>query len=89
VALAYVIGRYRVLSYPAWRRVFDENKASLRDHGVTGIHVFRNDLDPTTVLLLFEGDDAEQLRATWDSGVVRQWRHEAGSVEEEFFAEDP
>jgi hypothetical protein len=87
--MAYIIGRYRVLSYLEWRRVFDEKKALLRDHGVTGIHVFRNEREPGTVLLLFEGNDVEQLQATWDSGVVREWRRDAGSLQEALFVEDP
>jgi hypothetical protein len=87
--MAYILGRYRVLSYPGWRRVFDEKQALLHDLGFTSLHVFRNEREPDTVLLLFEGDDVEQLRATWDSGVVRAWRHEAGTLEEAFFSEDP
>jgi hypothetical protein len=87
--VAYIIGRYRVLSYPEWRRVLDEKKALLRTHGVTDVHVFRNEREPDTVLLLFEGKDVKQLRATWDSGVVRNWRQEAGSLQEALFVEDP
>jgi hypothetical protein len=87
--VAYVIGQYRVFSYSAWRRRVDERKASLRDDGVTGIRVFRNEQDPDTVLLLFEGDDVDQLRATWDSGAVREWRRGAGSMQEALFVEDP
>ena len=87
--MAYIIGRYRVLSYPEWRRVFDEHKASYFDLGVTGLHVFRNDYEPSTVLLLLEGNDAAQLRAVWDSGVIRKVRHDGGSLEEAIFVEEP
>ncbi len=87
--MAYVLGGYRVLSYPAWRSVLDEKKPLLRDLGVTGIHVFRNERDPSIVLVLFEGDDAEQLQAAWGSGVLREWRQDAGSTQQALFVEDP
>jgi hypothetical protein len=84
-----MIGRFRVQSFSEWRRVYEEKKPLLRDQGVTDSHVFSNDRDPTSVLLLVVGDDIDQLRAALDSGVVRAWRHDAGTLDEEFFAEVP
>ena len=87
--MACIIGRFRVQSYAGWRRVFDDKKPLLRDYGVLDTHVFHNDRDPTSVLLLVEGNDVDQLRAALDCGVVRAWRHEAGTLDEEFFVEAP
>ncbi len=67
----------------------DEKKRLLRELGIADVHVFRNELEPSTVLLLFEGSDTAQLRAAWDSGVIRDWRQEAGSLQEALFVEDP
>jgi hypothetical protein len=89
MTMAYILGRYRVPSYPAWRSVLEEKRLMLRDLGVTSLHVFRNERDPETVQLLFEGPNAEQLRTVWDSGAVREWRHDAGSLQEGLFVEDP
>lgn len=87
--MAYIIGHYRVQSYPGWRRVYDEKRPLLQEYGVLDAHVFCNDRDPTTVLVLLVGDDVGQLRAALDSGIVRAWRHEAGTLDEEFFVEAP
>src|SRR5216684_1104646 len=78
--MAYIIGRYRVQSYPGWRRVYEEKRPLLRDYGVTDTHVFYNDRDPTSVLLLYVCNDSDHLRAALDSGVVRAWRHDAGTL---------
>ena len=87
--MVYISGRYRVRSYPEWRRVFDEHKASYLDLGVTGLHVFPNDYDPSIVMVLFVGNDTAQLRAVWDSGVIRKVRYDGGSLDEALFVEAP
>jgi hypothetical protein len=43
----------------------------------------------SVVLVLFGGNDAARLREILDSGLVRKWRGDAGSLEEAFFLTDP
>jgi hypothetical protein len=87
--VAHIVARYTVASYAEWRRMVDEHAATLPWHGVTRLEVFCSAHDPTDVLLIFEGDDVEQLRRTWDSGQLRQWRHEGGTLAEVLYLPAP
>ena len=69
--------------------MLDEKKSLLRDLGITDVRVFRNEREPSMVLLRFEGNNTQQRRRAWDSGVVHEWRHDAGSLQEALFVEDP
>ena len=87
--MAHIAARYRVTSYEDWRRGVDEHAAALPWPGVTRLEVFRSAHDPSDVLIVFEGPDVEQLRTTWDSGQLRQWRHEGGTLAEVLYVPDP
>jgi hypothetical protein len=87
--VARIVARYEVTSYAEWRRVVDECLPALRQRGISNVEVFRAAQGSTDVLLIFEGASVERLRATWDSGELRQWRHEGGALAEVLYIPEP
>jgi hypothetical protein len=87
--VARIVARYQVTSYAEWRRMVDECLPALRQRGISNVEVFHAAHGPSDVLLIFEGASVERLRATWDSGELRHWRHEGGALAEVLYVPDP
>jgi hypothetical protein len=83
--MPYIIGSYRVQDYAQWKRVFAEGAAWRQDRGVTSEQYFRNPQDRNNLVVLFEGEDVEELRYLWLSEEARQRRQRAGTLAETLY----
>jgi hypothetical protein len=70
--------RHRVADYPAWRVVFDEERASRWSNGCRGGQVFRNSDESGELLILLEWDDPVRARLYSQSDELRDSMANAG-----------
>ena len=87
--MAHIAVRYHVASYADWRQALDQWRAGGPHSGVTGVQVLRGVHDPDEIVVVLEGATVERLRAAWDSGEFRAWRHTAGVQAEVLYLPTP
>jgi hypothetical protein len=70
--------RHRVADYPAWKRVFDEQRSTRWSNGCRGGQIFRNTDDPGEMLILLDWDDLRRARLYAQSDELLESLNRAG-----------
>jgi len=74
--------RHRVTDYAAWKRVFDEQRSTLRSNGYQRGQVFRNVDDPGELLIPLDWDDLRRTRVYSQSDELQESMKRSGITDD-------
>ena len=86
--MPYAISRARVTDRALWERVWEESAPHRTGGEIRSIQVFRNPVDPTEIVLLWEVDDLAVLRERFQSEPALQAARECGATERVMYFPD-
>ena len=76
--MAHVLARHKVADFGQWKTAY-ENDASAREAaGLKNLHLWRNEDDPTDIILLFEASDMAKAKEFLGSSQLKEKMHAAG-----------
>lgn len=78
--MPYLLVRHDVKDYATWKRHYDEHAATRKRSGSKGAHLYRSSNKPNEVVMLFEWDNAKNMKAFAESDDLKKTMEKAGVV---------
>jgi hypothetical protein len=73
--------RHKVRDYATWRPVYDAHLPKRLEAGITEMNLFRGDIDPNEVIILFEAKDIGRAKKFAESADLRETMEKAGVID--------
>jgi len=78
--MPYLLVRHDVKDFAAWKPHFDKHAATRKKSGSKGVHIYKSSQKPNEVVLLFEWDNAKNMKAFGESDDLKKVQEKAGVV---------
>jgi len=60
--MAHMLVRHKVADFDKWKSVYEDHRSAREAAGLIDLHLWRNEGDPSEVILLFEVSDVEKAK---------------------------
>jgi len=74
----HMMVRHKVANFGKWKSVYDEHRSARETAGLKGLYLWRNECDPSEVVLLFEVSDVATAKAFTNSTDAKEKMQDAG-----------
>jgi quinol monooxygenase YgiN len=78
--MPYLLVRHDVKDYATWKTHFDKHAATRKRSGSKGAHVYKSSHKPNEVVMLFNWDNAKNMKAFAESDDLKKTMEKAGVV---------
>jgi hypothetical protein len=79
--MAHMLVRHKVADFDKWKSVYEDHRSAREAAGLRDLHLWRNEDDPSEVLLLFEVSDVEKAKRFAGSPDAKEKMETAGVQE--------
>jgi hypothetical protein len=79
--MAHMLVRHKVADFDKWKSVYEDHRSARKAAGLKDLHLWRNEGDPSEVILLFEVSDVEKAKEFTRSPDAKE-KMEVASVQE-------
>ena len=76
--MAHMIVRHKVSEFDVWKRAFEDHDSAREAAGLKALHVWRNDDDPSEILILLQVSDMTTARDFAGSADLKESMEAAG-----------
>jgi len=60
--MAHMLVRHKVADFDKWKSVYEDHRSAREEAGLKDLYLWRNEGDPSEVILLFEVSDFEKAK---------------------------
>ena len=60
--MAHMLVRHKVADFDKWKSVYEDHRSAREAAGMKDLYLWRNEGDPSEVILLFEASDASKAK---------------------------
>ena len=76
--MTHMLVRHKVADFDKWKSVYEDHRSVREAAGLKDLHLWRNDSDPSEVILLFEALDVVKAREFASSPEAKEKMQAAG-----------
>lgn len=76
--MTHMLVRHKVADFDKWKSVYEDHRSAREAAGLKDLHLWRNQGDPSEVILLFEVSDVEKAKAFAGSPDAKEKMETAG-----------
>jgi hypothetical protein len=76
--MAHMVIRHKVSDFAKWKPVYEDHRSARKAAGLKDLYLWRNQNDPSEVILLFEASDVAKAKAFAASSDLKQKMQAAG-----------
>jgi len=76
--MAHMLVRHKVADFDKWKSVYEDHRSAREAAGLKDLQLWRNEGDPSEVILLFEVSDVEKAKAFASSPDAKEKMAAAG-----------
>lgn len=76
--MAHMLVRHKVADFEKWKSVYGEHRTAREAAGLKDLHLWRNEGDPSEVILLFEMSDVSKAKKFANSPDAKEKMQGAG-----------
>lgn len=79
--MAHMLVRHKVADFDKWKSIYEDHRSVRESTGLKDLYLWRNEGDPSEVILLFEVSDVERAKAFASSPEAKEKMETAGVQE--------
>ncbi len=76
--MTHILVRHMVADFDKWKSVYEEHRSAREAAGLTDLHLWRNESNPSEVILLFEASDVVKAKEFASSPDAKEKMKAAG-----------
>lgn len=76
--MAHMLVRHKVTDFDKWKSVYEDHRPARESAGLKDLYLWRNESDPSEVILLFEVSDVDKAKRFADSPNAKEKMEAAG-----------
>ncbi len=76
--MTHMLVRHKVANFDKWKSVYEDHRSAREAAGLIDLHLWRNEGDPSEVILLFEVSDVEKAKKFTSSPDAKEKMEAAG-----------
>ena len=76
--MTHMLVRHKVADFDEWKSVYDDHRIAREAAGLKDLHLWRNEGDPSEVILLFEASDVAKAKEFASSPDAKEKMQAAG-----------
>ena len=76
--MAHILLRHKVADFDKWKPQFEDHRWAREAASLKDLYLWRNEGDPTEIVLLFEASDLAQAKEFLGSSGLKEKMHEDG-----------
>ena len=76
--MAHMLIRHKVADFDKWKPAYEDHRSAREAAGLKDLHLWRNESDPSEVILLFEASDVAKAKEFADSPDLKEKMQAAG-----------
>ncbi len=76
--MAHILVRHKVADFDKWKPLFEDHRWAREAASLKDLYLWRNESDPTEIILLFEASDLEKAKEFLGSSELKEKMHDDG-----------
>ena len=76
--MAHMLIRHKVADFGKWKPMYEDHRSAREAAGLKDLHLWRNEGDPTEIILLFETSDVAKAKEFVASSDMKEKMQAAG-----------
>ena len=76
--MAHMLIRHKVADFGKWKPVYEDHRSARQAAGLKDLYLWRNEGDPTEIILLFEASDVAKAKEFVGSSGLKEKMQAAG-----------
>ncbi|MCH7897044.1 MAG: cyclase [candidate division NC10 bacterium] len=76
--MAYILIRHKVADFGKWKPMYEDHRSAREAAGLKDLHLWRNEGDPTEIIVLFEASDLAKAKEFVGSSDMKEKMQAAG-----------